>query len=72
MTNYYINIIVLFSSIEIPNLMENPVVVKIAEKHSKTPAQILLKFIVQKDIAVIPKSTNANRLKLNIQVSNVL
>lgn len=54
--------------IEIPNLMSNPVVMKIAKKLSKTPAQILLKFIVQKDIAVIPKSTNPERLKKNIEI----
>lgn len=55
-------------NITIPNLMENPVVLKIAKNHSKSPAQILLKFITQKDIAVIPKSTNAERLKNNIQI----
>uniref|UniRef100_A0A8D8U9F4 Alcohol dehydrogenase [NADP(+)] n=1 Tax=Cacopsylla melanoneura TaxID=428564 RepID=A0A8D8U9F4_9HEMI len=54
--------------IDIPNLMENPVVKKIAEKHSRKPAQVLLKFIVQNDIAVIPKSTNPERLKQNINI----
>lgn len=62
----------LFFRIEIPNLMSNPVVVKIAKKLSKTPAQILLKFIVQKDIAVIPKSTNPERLKKNIEVIQLI
>lgn len=54
--------------IAIPKLMENPTVVKIAEKHSKTPAQVLLKFLVQKGVAVIPKSTNPDRLKKNIEI----
>jgi len=48
--------------------MENDVVLKIAEKHGKTAAQVLLRFIVQKEIVVIPKSTNPERLALNIQV----
>lgn len=49
-------------------MLENEVVLKVAEKHGKTPAQVLLRFIVQKDIVVIPKSTNPERLALNIQV----
>lgn len=48
--------------------MEDPVVKDIAKKHGKTPGQILLKFLVQQDIVVIPKSTNPERLKQNINV----
>lgn len=40
----------------------------IAEKHKKTPAQILLRFTIQRGIATIPKSTNPERLKQNISV----
>lgn len=50
-------------------MLENEVVLKIAEKNGKSPAQVLLRFIIQKDIAVIPKSTNPQRLAENIQVS---
>ncbi|XP_050421302.1 uncharacterized protein LOC126833799 [Adelges cooleyi] len=53
---------------KLPELMENEVVLKIAEKHGKTPAQILLRHIVQKGIIVIPKSTNPERLAANIQL----
>ncbi|CAG0920665.1 unnamed protein product [Notodromas monacha] len=53
---------------EIPDLMENPVVVEIAEKHSKSPAQILLRFIMQSGIAVIPKSVTPARIKSNSEV----
>lgn len=55
---------------ELPNLMENPVVVEIANKHKKTPAQVLLRHMVQKGIAVIPKSTNPERVKQNLDVFN--
>lgn len=48
--------------------MKNPTVVKLAEKHHKTPAQILLKHAVQKGICVIPKSTNPQRLRENINI----
>lgn len=51
--------------------MDDPVVKDIAKKHSKTPGQILLKFLVQQNIAVIPKSTNPERLKMNINVRTI-
>jgi diketogulonate reductase-like aldo/keto reductase len=50
------------------SLLENPVVVEIAQNHSKTPAQIVMKFLVQQSIAVIPKSTNLERLRQNIDL----
>jgi diketogulonate reductase-like aldo/keto reductase len=48
--------------------MNNPTVLKIAKQHAKTPAQILLRHIVQRGIAVIPKSTNPERIRQNLQV----
>lgn len=52
----------------VPNMLENPVVLEIAKAHNKTPAQILLKSIIEKGIAAIPKSTNPGRIKENIQL----
>ena len=52
-----------------PLLFENPTVVKIAEKHGKTPAQVLLRWATQRDIAVIPKSNNQGRLQQNLDVT---
>ncbi|CAG2055334.1 unnamed protein product [Timema podura] len=51
-----------------PDLLGHSVVLKIAEAHRKTPAQILLRHLVQQKIAVIPKSTNPTRITENIQV----
>lgn len=51
-----------------PNLLENPTVLKIAKEYKKTPAQVLLKHIIQKGITAIPKSTNPTRIKENIQL----
>jgi diketogulonate reductase-like aldo/keto reductase len=48
--------------------MNNPTVLKIANQHAKTPAQILLRHIVQRGIAAIPKSTNPERIHQNLQV----
>lgn len=52
----------------LPDSLENSVVLKMAEKYDKTPAQIVLKHIVQKGIIAIPKSTNPKRIKDNIQL----
>lgn len=53
---------------KLPDLLANSVVLKIAKKYNKTPAQILLKHILHKGIAAIPKSINTNRIKENIQL----
>jgi len=48
--------------------LKDPVVCRIAEHHNKTPAQVLLRHCMQRDIVVIPKSTNPGRIKENFQV----
>uniref|UniRef100_A0AC34FYY6 NADP-dependent oxidoreductase domain-containing protein n=1 Tax=Panagrolaimus sp. ES5 TaxID=591445 RepID=A0AC34FYY6_9BILA len=48
-----------------PSPLEDQTVVKLAEKYSRTPAQILLRHLMQHEIAVIPKSTNEKRIKEN-------
>ncbi|XP_039950243.1 aldo-keto reductase family 1 member A1 [Bactrocera neohumeralis] len=50
---------------ELPDLLEVPVVKEIAQNHSKSEAQVLLRWIVQKGISVIPKSTNPKRMYEN-------
>ncbi|VVC28299.1 NADP-dependent oxidoreductase domain [Cinara cedri] len=49
-------------------MLENDVVVEVAKKHRKTPAQVLLRFFVQNGVSVIPKSTNPQRLMENIRI----
>lgn len=51
-----------------PDILGNPVVQKLAEKHKKSPAQILLRHILQLGVTAIPKSTNPKRLKENMDV----
>ncbi|XP_006820599.1 aldo-keto reductase family 1 member B1-like [Saccoglossus kowalevskii] len=53
-----------------PNMLEEPIVKAIAAKHKKSPAQILLKFCVDRGCAVIPKSINPKRMKENIEISD--
>jgi diketogulonate reductase-like aldo/keto reductase len=52
--------------------LTDPVVVKIAEHHKKTAAQVLLRHCMQRDIVVIPKSTNPGRIKENFQVMTLI
>lgn len=52
----------------LPDLMENPTVVAIAQRLRKTPAQVLLKWILERGVAAIPKSTNAGRLRQNLDL----
>ncbi len=42
-----------------------PAVLALAEKYGKTPAQVLLRFLTQKGIAVIPRSTQPAHIREN-------
>ena len=46
----------------------NPVLKEIAAAHSKTTAQIALRFLLQSGVVLIPKSTHENRMKENIDI----
>lgn len=49
-------------------VFHHPILKKVAEKHHKTVAQIMLRNLVQRDIAVIPKSIKPERIKENIDI----
>lgn len=46
----------------------NPVMVKIGEKYGKTAAQTALRFLIQSNVVVIPKSTHKERMEQNLDV----
>jgi diketogulonate reductase-like aldo/keto reductase len=48
--------------------LEDPVIVDIAEAHSKSPAQVMLRWHLQEGRSVIPKSTKAHRIAENFDV----
>lgn len=48
--------------------MEDKLVLDLAKKYNKTPAQVLLRHLIQNGIAIIPKSTNEKRIKENHQI----
>ena len=49
-------------------LLTDPVVLQLAAAYEKTPAQILLRWAVQQGIGVIPKSTNPEHIRNNIDI----
>lgn len=50
------------------NVLQDPVLVKIAEAHNKSVAQVILRWHLQRDIIVIPKSVHPERIAQNIDV----
>ncbi|KAM9000718.1 aldo-keto reductase family 1 member A1 isoform X2 [Sarcophilus harrisii] len=51
-----------------PVLLEEPLVLELAKKYEKSPAQILLRWQVQRKVICIPKSITPSRILQNIQV----
>eukprot|EP01114_Cavostelium_apophysatum_P002289 TRINITY_DN12022_c0_g1_i1.p1 TRINITY_DN12022_c0_g1~~TRINITY_DN12022_c0_g1_i1.p1 ORF type:complete len:313 (+),score=68.17 TRINITY_DN12022_c0_g1_i1:56-994(+) len=49
--------------------LEDPLVKQLAEKYKKSPAQILLRWGVDKGYNIIPKSTKAERIKENSELN---
>lgn len=46
----------------------NPTLVEIGQKYGKSSAQVALRFLLQSDVVVIPKSTHKERMEQNIKV----
>ena len=50
------------------NLLNDPVILEIAEKYSKNAGQVILRFKNQEGIIVFPKSVKAERIKTNMEI----
>ena len=50
------------------DLLNNPVILDIAEKYAKNAGQVILRFETQEDVIVFPKSLKTERIKSNIDI----
>lgn len=48
--------------------LDDPTVLRVAERHGRTPAQVLLRWALQKDLVVLPKTVRRERLVENAAV----
>lgn len=48
----------------------NPLLKKIGEKYGKSVAQVALRWLIQRNVVVIPKSTHIERMRQNIDIFN--
>src|SRR5699024_7478693 len=49
-------------------VLEDDIIVQLSQKHGKTPAQIVIRWHLQENAIVIPKSVTPSRIKENINV----
>lgn len=54
-----------------PVLLENELLKEIAEKHGASPAQIMLAWANRRETVAIPKSVHSERLKQNLESSEI-
>jgi 2,5-diketo-D-gluconate reductase A len=50
------------------NLFSNPLLGEIGAAHGKSVAQVVVRWLIQRDVIVIPKSVRAERMRENIDV----
>ena len=50
------------------NLLEDDTLQKLANKYQKTPAQIVIRWDIQRDVIVLPKSVHRDRIISNLEV----
>ena len=53
------------------NLLEEPTINRIAEKHGCTAAQVLIRWAIERGTAVIPKSVTPERIRQNLAAAEV-
>ena len=50
------------------NMFSNPTLAKIGEAHGKSVAQVILRWLIQRDIIALPKSTHKERMEENLNI----
>ncbi len=57
-----------FMATNVSELVSNDILIEIGEKYGKTPTQVTLRWLLQRGISAIPKSSNEVRLQQNIDL----
>ena len=52
--------------------LDHPTIVGMADRLGRTPAQVIIRWHLQHDIVVIPKSVNADRIRSNADVADLV
>uniref|UniRef100_A0A1B6LCR0 NADP-dependent oxidoreductase domain-containing protein n=1 Tax=Graphocephala atropunctata TaxID=36148 RepID=A0A1B6LCR0_9HEMI len=50
------------------NVLQDPRLLQVASRYSKTSAQIVLRYLIQLGVVVLPKSVTPERIRQNLQV----
>ena len=50
------------------NMFSNPTLAKLGEVHGKSVAQVILRWLTQRDIVALPKSTHKERMEENLNI----
>jgi 2,5-diketo-D-gluconate reductase A len=54
------------------NLFTDPVLTEIGNAHGKTVAQVVLRWLIQRDVVTIPKSVRRERMEENLDVFDIM
>eukprot|EP01057_Protomagalhaensia_wolfi_P001298 Protomagalhaensia_wolfi_Nauph_80__1297@NODE_1771_length_1349_cov_182_387023_g1379_i0_p1_GENE_NODE_1771_length_1349_cov_182_387023_g1379_i0NODE_1771_length_1349_cov_182_387023_g1379_i0_p1_ORF_typecomplete_len315_score57_05Aldo_ket_red/PF00248_21/1_8e39Antifungal_prot/PF11402_8/0_19Antifungal_prot/PF11402_8/6_6e03_NODE_1771_length_1349_cov_182_387023_g1379_i01971141 len=52
----------------VTQMLSDPVINELAAKHQKTPAQLIIRSLIERGFLTIPKSANADRIRANYNV----
>jgi len=52
------------------NLFTNETLVEVGKKYNKTAAQVALRYLIQRDVVVIPKTVRKERIIQNFDIFN--
>ena len=50
------------------NIFKNELLLSLAKKHGKTVAQVILRWLIQREVVVIPKSVHKERIVENFNI----
>ena len=50
------------------NIFAHPVLCAIGDKHGRTAAQVALRYLLQRDVIIIPKSVHRERMVANLDI----